>query len=50
MGGLQKEAYKGRRTGSIIHWKPDDEVFTDIDVPEAIIRTRCAGRLWSTRA
>ncbi len=33
MGGLQKEAYKGRRTGSIIHWKPDDEVFTDIDVP-----------------
>ena len=22
-GGLQKEAYKGRRTGSIIHWKPD---------------------------
>ena len=33
VGGLQKEAYKGRRTGSIIHWKPDDEVFTDIDVP-----------------
>ena len=33
MGGLQKEPYKGRRTGSIIHWKPDDEVFTDIDVP-----------------
>ena len=30
---LQKEPYKGRRTGSIIHWKPDDEVFTDIDVP-----------------
>ena len=33
MGGLHKEPYKGRRTGSIIHWKPDDEVFTDIDVP-----------------
>ena len=33
VGGLQKEAYKGRRTGSIIHWKPDAEVFTDIDVP-----------------
>lgn len=33
VGGLQKEAYKGRRTGSIIHWKPDDAVFTDIDVP-----------------
>ena len=33
VGGLQKEPYKGRRTGSIIHWKPDDAVFTDIDVP-----------------
>ena len=33
VGGLKKEPYKGRRTGSIIHWKPDDEVFTDIDVP-----------------
>ena len=33
VGGLQKEPYKGRRTGSIIHWKPDDEVFTDIAVP-----------------
>ena len=33
VGGLQKEPYKGRRTGSIIHWKPDDEGFTDIDVP-----------------
>ena len=29
VGGLQKEPYKGRRTGSIIHWKPDDEVFTE---------------------
>ena len=26
VGGLKKEGYKGRRTGSIIHWKPDDEV------------------------
>ena len=33
VGGLHKEPYKGRRTGSIIHWKPDDEVFTDIDIP-----------------
>lgn len=33
VGGLHKEPYKGRRTGSVIHWKPDDEVFTDIDVP-----------------
>ncbi len=30
VGGPHKEPYKGRRTGSIIHWKPDDEVFTDI--------------------
>ncbi|MCI7254788.1 MAG: toprim domain-containing protein [Bacteroidales bacterium] len=33
VGGLHKEPYKGRRTGSIIRWKPDDEVFTDINVP-----------------
>ena len=48
VGGLQKEPYKGRRTGSIIHWKPDDEVFTDIDVPGSSIRMCCAVRLWST--
>ena len=33
VGGLQKEPFKGRRTGSIIRWKPDTEVFTDIHVP-----------------
>ena len=33
VGGLHKEPFKGRRTGRIIPWKPDDEVFTDIDVP-----------------
>ena len=38
VGGLQKEPYKGRRTGSIIHWKPDDEVFTDINVPAEYFR------------
>ena len=27
-----------RRTGSIIHWKPDDEVFTDIDVPASYFK------------
>lgn len=32
IGGLQKEEYKKKDTGSIIHWKPDLEVFTDIDV------------------
>ena len=38
VGGLQKEPYKGRRTGSIIRWKPDDEVFTDTNVPGAYYR------------
>ena len=38
VGGLQKEPYKGRRTGSIIRWKPDDEVFTDINVPAEYFR------------
>lgn len=38
VGGLQKEAYKGRRTGSIIRWKPDAEVFTDIAVPAETFR------------
>mgnify|MGYP000507811478 FL=1 len=38
VGGLHKEPYKGRRTGSIIHWKPDDEVFTDINVPAEYFR------------
>ena len=33
VGGLQKEPFKGRRTGSVIRWKPDTEVFTDIAVP-----------------
>ena len=30
VGGLQKEPFKGKRTGSVIRWKPDTEVFTDI--------------------
>jgi DNA gyrase subunit B len=33
LGGLKKEPYSGRRTGSIFHWKPDLEVFTDINIP-----------------
>ena len=33
VGGLKKEPYKGRRTGTIQRWKPDTEVFTDIDIP-----------------
>ena len=38
VGGLHKEPYKGRRTGSIIRWKPDDEVFTDVNVPAEYFR------------
>ena len=33
IGGLKKEAYSGRRTGSIHRWKPDIAVFTDVNVP-----------------
>lgn len=33
VGGLKKEEYKGRDTGSRFRWKPDLQVFTDIDVP-----------------
>ncbi len=33
VGGLTKEPYSRRRTGSRIRWKPDREVFTEIDIP-----------------
>ena len=33
VGGLGKEPYKGKDTGSRFRWKPDREVFTDVDVP-----------------
>ncbi|MCY1714523.1 DNA gyrase/topoisomerase IV subunit B [Caproiciproducens galactitolivorans] len=33
VGGLHKEPYTKKDTGSIIHWKPDIQVFTDINVP-----------------
>lgn len=33
VGGLKKEPYKGKDTGSRFHWKPDLQVFTDIDIP-----------------
>ncbi len=32
-GGLKKEEYTGRETGTRIRWKPDIEVFTDINIP-----------------
>lgn len=31
-GGLKKEPYSKKDTGTKIHWKPDIDVFTDIDI------------------
>ena len=33
VGGLKKEATARKKTGSKIRWRPDDQVFTDINVP-----------------
>ena len=33
VGGLKKEPYIGKKTGSRFHWLPDLEVFTDTDIP-----------------
>jgi len=33
IGGLKKEPWSGKKTGSKFRWKPDLEVFTDIDIP-----------------
>ncbi len=32
VGGLKKVPFKGKTTGSFIKWRPDREVFTDIDI------------------
>lgn len=32
-GTLKKEPDSGKQTGSLIHWRPDRDVFTDIDIP-----------------
>ncbi len=32
IGGLKQEPYTKKDTGTMIHWKPDLEVFTDIDI------------------
>ena len=34
IGGLKKEEYSGRETGTKIKWKPDIDVFTDINIPK----------------
>ncbi len=33
IGGLKKEKYDSKETGTKIKWKPDVEVFTDINIP-----------------
>ncbi|MEQ2456416.1 DNA gyrase/topoisomerase IV subunit B [Flavonifractor hominis] len=33
VGGLKKEPYAGKKTGSKFRWLPDLDVFTDIDIP-----------------
>ena len=33
IGGLKKEPYSGKKTGSKFSWLPDLDVFTDIDIP-----------------
>lgn len=33
VGGLQKEPAPRKKTGSTIRWKPDTDVFTDVNVP-----------------
>ena len=33
IGGLKKEPVDRKKTGSVFHWQPDDEVFTDIKIP-----------------
>ena len=34
VGGLQKEPYAKKDTGTVIRWKPDLAVFTDINIPK----------------
>ena len=36
--GLQSEEFSKKRTGSLIRWKPDLEVFTEIDIPKDYFR------------
>jgi len=33
IGGLKKEPYNYKKTGTVQKWKPDLDVFTDIDIP-----------------
>ncbi|HWQ51580.1 MAG TPA: toprim domain-containing protein [Terriglobales bacterium] len=33
VGGLSSEPWAGKRTGTLVRWRPDREVFTDIAIP-----------------
>lgn len=46
--GYTKKATNARKTGTIIRWKPDLEVFTDINTLWIIIWIRSSGRRLST--
>ncbi len=35
IGGLKKSEMTRKKTGSLIRWKPDLEVFTDIEIPQS---------------
>lgn len=35
VGGLKKEEYSGKDTGTTTRWKPDIEVFNDINIPSS---------------
>ena len=39
IGGLSKTEHRGRKTGTTIKWRPDLEVFTDINVPLEYFQT-----------
>lgn len=45
VGGLKKEPTASKNTGSTIKWKPDRDVFTDIDIPlsyfKEILKRQC---------
>ncbi|MCL1842991.1 MAG: toprim domain-containing protein [Defluviitaleaceae bacterium] len=33
IGGFQKEPFGGKKTGTMVNWRPDRDVFTDIAIP-----------------
>ncbi|MBR2847464.1 MAG: DNA topoisomerase, partial [Clostridia bacterium] len=39
IGGLSRTEHKGRKTGTTIKWRPDIDVFTDINVPLEYFQT-----------